>query len=447
MSYSNAATRTPFSKIEKSWILYDWANSAYATIIMAAVFPIYFAETAGGAGVNGDVWWGYGTSAATLLVAILAPVLGSIGDFHGMKKRLFSTFLLTGLFFTLIMAVAGSWQLMLAGYIVSYIGYAGSLLFYDSFITDVSKPEQMDRLSAWGYAMGYIGGSTIPFVISIILILFGGNFGLDSVMAVRLSVVLCVVWWAVFSLPMLFHVKQVHYIDRPAGLLIKQAVVGLRKTAADIVGNKAMLVFMLAYFFYIDGVNTVIHMATVYGSSLGLGSTGMILALLITQLVAVPCSIIFSRLTQKYGSIRMIVYAIIIYFIICLTGFYMGFSIEQHTVGTAAYESALATSTALFWAMACLVGTVQGGIQALSRSFFGKLVPPERSNEFFGFFDIFGKFAAVIGPALYATAAEFSGRSSYGILSLIILFAISLIVMFIGRGHLKEAERQADSRR
>lgn len=443
MSIFSSASRPRFTGTERSWILYDWANSSYATIILAAVFPIYFAGIANDAGVNGDILWGYGTSAATLFVAVLAPILGALGDFKGMKKKLFSLFLLVGLVFTITMALTDNWRMMLAGYVTSYIGYAGSLLFYDSFITDVTGPERMDRVSAWGYAMGYIGGSTIPFLLSIVLIMFGESFGIDAVLAVKLSVILCVLWWAAFSLPMLLKVKQVHFIDRPAGLLITQAFKGLKRTALDIIRNKAMLVFMLSYFFYIDGVNTVIHMATVYGSSLGLGSTGMILALLITQLVAVPCSIIFSRLAEKFGSIRMLVYAIIIYFFICITGFYMGFSIEQQSPGTTDYDQALKVSTMLFWAMAFLVGTVQGGIQALSRSFFGKLVPPTRSNEFFGFFDIFGKFAAVVGPALYAIAANASGRSSYGILSLILLFAAALIVMAIGRRYLAEAEQQS----
>lgn len=527
-----------FNRAERSWIIYDWANSAYATIIMAAVFPIYFATVAAAANVPGDVYWGYGSSAATLVVAICAPVLGAIGDFKGMKKRLFAIFLLIGLIFTTLMALTDNWKMMLVGYVFSYIGYSGSLLFYDSFITDVTTPERMDKLSAWGYAMGYIGGSTIPFLIAISLILFGEKFGLDSSLAVRLSVLICVFWWAVFSLPMLRDVKQIHYIERPAKDLIKEAFRGIRHTVREIIRNRAMLVFMIAYFFYIDGVNTVIHMATVYGSSLGLGSQGMIMALLVTQIVAVPCSIVFSTLARKFGSIRMITIAIAIYFLICATGFYMGFSLEPHqqkyedgfeqtlkqteagfadaglsvadqavwnmqwkdlasrsrailaesdnaaafaaiidsahenntdysTAGkmTVAgrldsagadimnylndeeisdpYRKALNRSSMLFWAMAALVGTVQGGIQALSRSFFGKLVPPRRSNEFFGFFDIFGKFAAVMGPALYAFIAHASGRSSYGILSLLLLFAIGLVVMAAGRKYLKEAEKQA----
>lgn len=436
-----------FNRIERSWITYDWANSAYSTIITAAVFPIYFASVAAQSGAAGDIWWGYGTSIATLTLAVLAPILGAIGDFRGMKKRLFAAFLLLGLVFTTVMALTDRWQLMLVGYIISYIGFAGANLFYDSFLTDVTSPARMDKVSAWGYAMGYIGGSTIPFIISIGLILFGAAIGVDEVLAVKISCLLCVAWWAVFSIPVLFNVHQVYFLEEAPSAMVRQSFRNLRRTLKDIIANKAILIFMLAYFFYIDGVNTVIHMATVYGSALGLGTTGMILALLVTQLVAVPFSILFSRLAQVVGSIRMISLAIMVYFVICAVGFYMGFSLESaqealldDASAVVEYERALDRAALLFWAMAILVGTCQGGIQALSRSFFGKLIPPRRSNEFFGFFDIFGKFAAVIGPGLYALIASLTGRSSLGILSLMILFAAGLFLIFIGRKPLREAE-------
>ncbi len=426
-----------FSRTERSWILYDWANSSYATIIMAAVFPIYFANVTASAGVSGDIWWGYGSSIATLTVAILAPILGAMADFHGMKKKFLLSFIIIGLVFTSMMALTDNWQMMLVGYVFSYIGFSGSLLFYDAFITDVTTPDRMDQVSAWGYAMGYLGGSTIPFILSILLIMVGPQFGIDAGLAVKLSVMLCVIWWAGFSIPILKNVHQVHSIDKPAGTLIVSAFKGIAHTARDIVANKAILVFMLAYFFYIDGVNTVIHMATVYGSTLGLDSTGMILALLVTQIVAVPFSIAFGRLAKRFGSIRMITAAIMIYIVICAVGFYMGIIVESGVPGAADQ------ATKLFWAMAVLVGTSQGGIQALSRSFFGKLIPPSRSNEFFGFFDIFGKFAAVMGPAIYAFFAHTTGRSSSGILALVILFAIGLIIIFVGRNQLRLVELQA----
>jgi UMF1 family MFS transporter len=418
------------TKVEKNWVLYDWANSVYATIMVAAVFPIYFANTAENAGVTGDVWWGIGTSIATFTVALLAPVLGAVADFKGMKKRLFIVFLIIGLAFTLFSAFVNDWRMMLVGYIISSIGWSGSLLFYDSFLTDVTTKDRMDKVSAWGYGMGYIGGSTIPFVASIALIMFGEAIGIDSVMAVKLSLVIAVLWWALFSIPFLLNIKQTHYVEFPPEKLISTTFKAISLTFKSIISTKAIFLFMLAYFFYIDGVNTVIHMATSYGATLGLDSSGMILALLVTQLVAFPCAIFFAVLSKRFGSINIILAAISIYFVICIIGFFMGFGIEE---GFLTMEQALK----IFWLLAILVGTCQGGIQALSRSYFGKLIPPERSNEYFGFYDIFGKFAAILGPGLYAAIAALTGRSSYAMGSIILLFLIGGLILLAAKKHLQ----------
>lgn len=442
-----------FNTQERSWILYDWANSVHSTIIVAAIFPIYFASVAKAAGVAGDVWWGWGTSAATFTMAILAPVIGAIGDFKGMKKRLFMSFLFIGLAFTSIMAFTDNWKWMLVGYSVSYLGFSGANLFYDSFLTDVTTADRMDKVSAWGFSMGYIGGSTIPFLVSIALVMFGKSLfpavglidaslpvkeieSLAGVLAVKLSVIITVLWWGIFSIPILKNVHQIHYVDTPPTKLVKTTFANIGMTVRHIFRDKAMLMFIIAYFFYIDGVNSVIHMATAYGSSLGLNSTGMILALLVTQLVAVPFAIWFSKFAEKIGSINMISIAIGVYFLICILGFVMGFGLEEKFLSQAQAQT-------LFWILAALVGTCQGGIQALSRAFFGKLVPPSRSNEFFGFFDIFGKFAAVIGPALYALITTLTKRSSFGILSIILLFAVGGVVIFLSRDTLEIAEQRA----
>lgn len=432
-----------FTKAERSWMFYDWANSVYATNIMAAIFPIYFSSVCGAQGVSGDQIWGYGTSFATFIVAILAPFLGAIGDYKGMKKKLLTFFMILGVVFTGVMAISDHWQLMLVGYIISYIGFSGGNLFYDSFLTDVTTEERMDRVSAAGYAMGYIGGSTIPFLASIAVII--SPFGkANGALAVKIAVVLTCVWWAVFSIPIIKNVHQKHFLLVPQKELVKNTLRSVGKTAVEIFQNKGIFIFVLAYFFYIDGVNTVIHMATAYGATLGLDSTGMILALLVTQLVAVPCSILFSRLSTKFGSMRMILFAVCMYTVICLVGFYMGFSIESAKAADpaegAVYASALATSQTLFWIMAALVGTVQGGIQALSRSYYGKLIPPERSNEFFGFFDIFGKFAAVLGTFLYGLITGLTGSSAKGILSVSILFIVAFVILVTGRKALRGAE-------
>ena len=329
------------------------------------------------------------------------------------------------------MAVFDNWQMLLIGYVLSYIGFAGSCLFYDSFLTDVTTRDRMDKISAWGYAMGYIGGSTIPFLISIGILLV---MGMDNPTAVKIVVVLTSVWWGLFSIPMMRNVKQTYYLEGRPHHMVKAAFTNVGATLRSIVKNRGLLFYLLAYFCYIDGVGTVIHMSTSYGSDLGLDSTGMIIALLVTQIVAVPCSILYGRLSKRYGAIRMILFAIAVYFLICVLGFYMGFSIELVEGASApVYQEALARSQVLFWIMAFLVGTVQGGVQALSRSYFGKLVPPEKSNEYFGFFDIFGKFATVIGPALVGLITGLTGRSSYGILSVIVLFAAGGALLLVGR--------------
>lgn len=530
-----------FTKIEKSWIMYDWANSVYATNIMAAIFPIYYAAVADDLG---NKWWGIGVSIASLICALLAPTLGAIADFKGFKKKILAAFISIGVVFTATMAFVGSWQWMLVGYVISHIGFSGSCIIYDSFITDVTTDERMDRVSAWGYAMGYLGGSTIPFVISIVVLMLN-DF---SVPAIKFSILITSVWWALFSIPILKNVNQKHYVETPPKQLAKAAGRNLLDTAKKCVTDKGLLIYLIAYFLYIDGVGTVISLATNYGATLGLGTTGMILALLVTQIVAVPFSILFSKLAGKFGAIRMIIAAIVVYFCICGVGFFMGTTVEPYqqdyagvirqsaaaeTVAEAetrdaktwnavvsdlvengkdslaaedrvaafhgesgvftevlaqlnnqdsivyvfeddavrqkaiaavermeeqtktftsdpskqsGYAAAQKTASLLFWILAALVGTVQGGIQALSRSYFGKLVPQERSAEYFGFYDIFGKFAAVIGPLLYAMCYMLTDRASIGILSLIVLFAGGGILLVAGRKQLEKTERAVRER-
>ena len=414
--------------------MYDWANSIYATNIMAAIFPIYFAMQAN---ETGNKLYGFAVSAAALVVAVLAPILGAIGDFSGMKKKLFAGFLVLGLVFTAVMAAFEDWRLMLVGFILSRIGFSGSCLFYDSFLTDVTTPERMDRVSSWGYAMGYIGGSTIPFIISIAVMLLMNQ----SVLSYKIAILIVVVWWAVFSIPFLKNVKQQYSVEDAPQALAKEAFRNAWKTFKDILKDKKILFFIIAYFFYIDGVDTIISMATNYGETLGLGAIGMILALLVTQIVAVPFSILFGNLAKKVGAMRMIAIAVCVYFVITILGFFMGFNIEQAELSGGDIDAALKLSSTLFWILATLVGTVQGGIQALSRSYFGQLIPPERSNEYYGFLDIFGKFSCVIGPALYAATYAATGRASLGILSIIGLFFGGMVALFAGRKYMKAEEK------
>ncbi len=420
-----------YNKSERSWILYDFANSTYATTMLASIFPIYFTSLLESQGKSGDALWGYATSIATASIAILVPILGSIGDYKNMKKKLLTIFLILGVAFTVVCGITDSWQGLFMGYIFSYIGFLGANLFYDSMLVDVTTNEKMDEVSALGFSMGYIGGSTIPFVISILIITFASQLSLTSVEASKIAIMISAVWWSVFSIPILLNCKQKYAKEYDKNNLIKKQASTILNTVKEMVSNKAILFFILGYFFYIDGVNTVINMATAYGTTLKLDQTGMILALLVTQLVAFPFTIIFGKLSKKHGPIKLILSGISMYFVICCLGFFMGFGLAKDII-------TLNEALLIFWLLAVLVGTVQGGIQALSRSFFGKIIPQERSSEYFGVFDIFGKFAAVLGPFIYAFISQTTGKSYLGILSIISLFFIGGTFILIGRKHFKE---------
>jgi UMF1 family MFS transporter len=422
-----------FTKIEKSWIMYDWANSVYATIMMAVIYPIYFVSFVNSQGGAGDSWWGIGASLSMLVLTVMAPIAGALADYRGYKKKLFIGFLVLGLCFTLFSALVDFIPLMLIGYILSRIGFSGSCLIYDSFLPDITTPDRMDRVSNYGFAFGYIGGSTIPFVLSIVLMQAAPAIGISGTTAIKLSLVITVIWWALFSIPFIKNIKQTHYVEKPETGLFRETFSSIGRTAKKLITHKGVFLFVLAYFFYIDGVDTVISMSTAYGETLGLGQISMILALLVTQLVAFPCSILFSRLSRRFGSLRMLFSAVCLYLLICVVGFIMGFGLERNYFG-------IPTATLLFWILAVLVGTVQGGIQATSRSHFAKIVPPENSGEFFGFFDIFGKFAAILGPALYSFTKTLTGSSAFSILSIAVLFLIALGIFILGGKQMKAVD-------
>ena len=424
-----------FSRLEWSWIMYDWANSVYATIMMAAVFPIYFASVAGGAGQDGDFWWGIGSSVAMIIVALSAPIVGAMADFTGYRKKMFNIFFILGVGFTLASAFFGRWELLLFGFVISHIGFSGSCLIYDSFLSEVTTPDRMDKVSGAGFAYGYIGGSTIPFLISIALIMFSERIGITEAMATRISVALTAVWWGLFTIPFLKNVHQNYSIEKPESYpVISAAFSAAIETAKKIFKSKKLLFYIIAYFFYIDGVGTVILMSTVYGATLGLETTQMILALLLTQLIAFPCSIWFATLAQRFGSLKLIRAAVCLYLMICIVGFIMGFGLEQELFG-------IPTAQTLFWILACMVGTVQGGIQAISRSYYCQMIPPENSGEYFGFFDVFGKFATVLGPLLYALVRGTTGSPAFAILSIVVLFIFGLIMLGIGGKYHKADEK------
>lgn len=403
-----------FTREEKSWIFYDWANSAQSAIIAAIILPIFFKTVAKGSGVadvDATAYWGYATSIGTLLCAVCAPFLGALGDLRGYKKKLFTFFLLVGVAGTALLAFTGNWKLMLAFYILSTLGFNGSCVFYDGFLNDVTTAERMDKVSTYGYGLGYIGGSTIPLVAALLLIQFGEKIGISAELATRFSFLLTAVWWLGFTVPMLKNVQQRFYVERE-GNLFHQTFERMGRTLRDIAGHRAVLMFLIAYFFYIDGVGTIIHMATVFGDSCHLGSMDMMLVLLIVQIVAFPFAILYGKLASRLGARTMILVGIATYLLVCVVGF------------------RLATLRD-FLVLAVLVGTAQGGIQALSRSYFGKIIPQERSNEFFGFFDVFGKFSAVVGPALFGVVAQATGVANYGVLAVMAMFVVGGVILLV----------------
>ena len=381
-----------YTKEEKSWMMYDWANSAHSVIVVT-ILPIFFNTVAGfmSDSSSGMAVWGFATSAAMTIVAVMAPVLGVIGDFKGMRKKLFVCFMLLGVISCGLLAFTPMMEfttpekaekvgmLILAFYILATIGFAGGNLYYDSFLNDVTTEERMDRVSTMGYGMGYLGGSTIPLLVFLIMNLI---LGPDSMLfCLSFAFALTALWWLVFSFPILKNVKQKSYVERKEGA-VKEALLGIGKTVKEIYSNKSMFIFLIAYFFYIDGVNTIIHMSTSYGSTLGLGATDMLIALLLVQVLGMPFCLLYIKLSSKYGARRMVGVAIMVY--VCVTVF--AFFLKE---------------VWQFWVMAVAVATSQGGIQALSRSMFGKMIPDKaRSGEFFGFYDIFGRFSAIMGPAL-----------------------------------------------
>lgn len=396
------------SKAEKSWILYDVANSAF-TMLISTTIPILFRSLAeqevSEATASGI--WGLATSAAVLILALLSPFLGALADYKGMKKRMFAVFLVLGVVGLLALSFSGNWVAYLVFFIFSRLCYSACNIFYDSMLVDVTEDDRMDRVSSYGYALGYIG-SCIPFVIGILLILFT-PFGLSTMQATQISFAITAVWWAVLTIPLLKNVQQTHYLARRSNQ-VRHAFSRVGQTLKKIRQQPTILYFIIAYFCYIDGVYTIISMATTYGGEVGISDTSMILALLLTQFIAFPCAIFSGRLAEKIGTLKVIRISILIYCVICVFGYQMSQSWE-------------------FWVLAVVVGMAQGGIQSLSRSFYGRIIPKEESNEYFGFFDIFGKFADFFGPLIMSFCALALGSSTYGILALLVLFVIGYILL------------------
>ena len=404
-----------YTKQERSWVMYDVGNSALV-LFNTSVVPIYF-DAINTAANSAELVtaWANAQTIASLVVALLMPVLGSLADFAGNKIKFFLGFFLTGLVLCLAQAIPMGAMPFLIVYVVCTIGLNSSMTFYDAMLPDVTTDERMDAVSSSGYAWGYIG-SCVPFIVCIALILGGpAVLGLDMLLCVRIAFVITGLWWLAFTVPLVKSYKQVYSKQLAPGETFATEVVktitGLGRTMRRIADDKAILIYMIAFFFYIDGVHTVISMATTYGTSLGIDSTQLILALLVTQFVAFPSAIAYGKLAKSQGTLKMIIIAVAAYVLIVLfAAFFLKSALE-------------------FWILAIVVGMFQGGIQALSRSYFGKLIPKEHANEYYGFFDIFGRYASVMGTLLVSVVTSLTGDASLGVLSIGILLVVGFVML------------------
>ena len=407
--------------LEKHWILYDVGNSAFI-LLVSTLIPIYFNSLAKAGGLNESqylAFWGYAGSIATLLVAIIGPICGTLADQKGFKKKLFLASVLLGTVGCAALGAAWSWLSFLVIFVLAKVGYSSSLVFYDAMLPEIAPEDRMDNVSSLGYAYGYIG-SVIPFVLCLVLVLLGGKIGLSAGTAMVLSFLLTAAWWLLCTLPLLKTYRQRAYVERAAHP-VRDTFRQLGRTFRDASKEKHVFLYLISFFFFIDGVYTIIDMATAYGTALGLDSTGLLLALLVTQLVAFPCASLFGRLSATQDTGKLIKLCILAY------------------TGITLFAVFLKTQWQ-FWLLAVLVGMFQGGIQALSRSYLGKIIPPERSGEYFGLMDICGKGAAFLGTTLIAVISQLTAgttvhlfgqelqNESIAVGALVILFAIGYVL-------------------
>ena len=406
-----------YTKLERNWVMYDVGNSALV-LLNTSIVPIYFNALASAESASTSAGlvsaWANAQTIASLVVALLMPVLGSLADYAGNKIKFFIGFFLTGLVLCLAQALPMGAMLFLVLYVLCTIGLNSSMTFYDAMLTDVTTDERMDAVSSSGYAWGYVG-STVPFLVCLALVLGGPSLGLDTMFCTRMTFVITGAWWLAFTLPLIRTYKQRFGKERQPGETLGKIAAGtfrgLVATMRTIARDRVLIIYMLAFFFYIDGVHTVISMATSYGAALGIDSTQLVLALLVTQFVAFPSAIAYGRLAGRFGTLKMIIAAVVAY------------------VGIVIFAALFLQTAIEFWILAVLVGLFQGGIQALSRSYFGKLVPKERANEYYGFFDIFGRYASVMGTLLVSVVTSLTGNPSLGVLSIGILLIVGLVML------------------
>jgi UMF1 family MFS transporter len=413
------------TKLEKHWVLYDVGNSAF-TLLVSTIIPIYFDYLAGQqklSSVSYLAYWGYAVSIATLLVALMGPALGTISDGKGMKKPIFLASIIIGAICCISLGLASAWLVFLIVFVLGKIAYSASLIFYDSMLPDVTTEERMDMVSAQGFAWGYIG-SCIPFIACLGLVMGGSKLGLSMKQSMMIAFLVVALWWVGSSLPFLKNYRQVNYVPKRKHA-VTDSFASLFQTVKNIRKEKNIFWFLLAFFFYIDGVYTIIDMATAYGKALGLNSTGLLLALLLTQFVAFPCCIIFGRLAGRISPDKLITACILAYLGITIFAVFMNSQLH-------------------FWILAVLVGMFQGGIQSLSRSYYAKIIPGEKSGEYFGIMDICGKGASFMGTALVSIISQLTGSINKGVGAIAILFVVG-ILLFLKAVSARTRKNQKDT--
>jgi UMF1 family MFS transporter len=412
-----------------SWALYDWANSAFSTTVMAGFFPVFFKQywADGMDAAESTFLLGNANALASLLVVLMAPLLGAIADHGGVRKRFLILFAFMGIVMTggLYLAAQGNWMMAILLYVVAVIGFSGGNIFYDSLLVDVSPVEKRDLVSAAGYAFGYLGGG-ILFTVNVVMTLHPDYFGLaDAAEAVRYAFLSVALWWGLFSLPVILFVKESGEPSKGTWVAtVKGGFSRLAATFHQLRSLRQTFLFLLAYWLYIDGVDTIVRMAVDYGLALGFEASGLMLALLITQFVGFPAALLFGYLGERRGPRQGIMIAIFVYLLVIAWAYQMD----------SAWE---------FYLLAGAIGLVQGGIQSLSRSIYSTMIPRDQAGEFFGFYNMLGKFAAVIGPFLMGWVSVATGEPRYSIVAISILFIAGAIIL--ARVDIREGQRQAES--
>ena len=394
-----------------SWCMYDWANSAFATTVMAAILPVYYSKVAGAtlAGNTATIYWGYTTAIALLITAFIAPIMGALADFSRIKKRLLMIFASIGIIFTtlLYLVMTGDWFIASLFFIFGNVGFATSEVFYNSLLPEVARPEDIDKVSTQGYALGYLGGGILLAINVAMLKLID-----DKQFASRLCFVTVGIWWAVFTIPLIRNIKETPRKNTIAKKF-NTLYVGFRrvkKTFNELKNYRQLLMFLIAFWIYNDGIGTIIKMATIYGAEIGIGTSDLIGALLMTQFVGIPFAILFGRIAGAIGTKRSIYIGLAVYTMICIGAYFMSKGIH-------------------FWILAFCVALVQGATQGLSRSLFASMLPKSKSGEFFGFYGMSSKFAGIIGPLIFAIVGQLTGTSRLSILSLVAFFIIGAFIL------------------